>query len=231
MDRLELLGGFRLHMAGVEVVLPSAPQRVVALLALRGPLTRGRLAGTLWWDASQARAQASLRTCLWRIRQVAPALVRDHGGTTGLDTEVGTDVGEIVRTGADVLGGDPPLGHLGTVLDSDGDLLPDWDEAWLEVERERFRQLRLHVLEALADRLADEGRYGLALELALGALRTDPLRESAHRHVIRIHLAEGNVSEAVRALERCRELLDTELGVRPAPATEELVALARGGRR
>jgi DNA-binding SARP family transcriptional activator len=66
------------------------------------------------------------------------------------------------------------------VLD-DADLLPDWVDDWLVHDRERLHQLRLHVLEALADRLAGDGRYGLALDVALAALRSDTLRESAHR--------------------------------------------------
>ena len=73
------------------------------------------------------------------------------------------------------------------------ELLPDWDDDWLEDERERLGQLHLHMLEAQADRLAADDRFGLALDVALAALRIDPFRESAHRTVIRIHLAEGNL--------------------------------------
>jgi SARP family transcriptional regulator, regulator of embCAB operon len=40
------------------------------------------------------------------------------------------------------------------------ELLPDWYDDWALVEAEDWRQLRLHALEALADRLVDRGRYG-----------------------------------------------------------------------
>jgi DNA-binding SARP family transcriptional activator len=79
------------------------------------------------------------------------------------------------------------------------------------------------VLETVAARLAAEGLFGMALEAALAALRSDPLRESAHRAVIRIHLAEGNLAEAAQAYRQCRALLARELGVEPSEQTAELV--------
>ena len=106
----------------------------------------------------------------------------------------------------------------------EGDLLPDWSDEWLTAERERLRQLRLHVLETVAARLAAEGLFGMAMEAALAALRSDPLRESAHRAVIRIHLAEGNLAEAVHAYRQCQSLLARELGVAPSEEAARLVA-------
>ena len=46
----------------------------------------------------------------------------------------------------------------------DGDLLPDWYDDWLMIERERLRQLRVHALEQLAERAMREGRYGHAID-------------------------------------------------------------------
>ena len=57
------------------------------------------------------------------------------------------------------------------------DLLPEWYEDWVLVERERFRQLRLHALEAICERFTEEGKYGLALEAGLAAVAAEPLRE------------------------------------------------------
>jgi hypothetical protein len=47
-------------------------------------------------------------------------------------------------------------------------------------------------------------------------VRSEPLRESAHRAVIAVHLAEDNVVEAVRQYQRFRRLLYTELNVEPS---------------
>lgn len=81
------------------------------------------------------------------------------------------------------------------------------------VERERLRQLCLHSLEALSERLLELGRYGDAMEAGLNAVRAEPLRESAHRAVISVHLREGNFGEALRQYRRYERLLWEELGV------------------
>jgi DNA-binding SARP family transcriptional activator len=44
--------------------------------------------------------------------------------------------------------------------------------------------------------------------------------------IVRIHLAEGNAAEAVRAYRTCRRLLAAELGVAPSPAFHRLVTRA-----
>jgi DNA-binding SARP family transcriptional activator len=104
-----------------------------------------------------------------------------------------------------------------------GELLPGWYDDWVLLERERLRQPRMHALEALADKYAGAGRYGEAAQAAFAAARAEPLRESAHRTVIRIHLAEGNVAEAVREYESFRALLATEMSVAPTPLMLELM--------
>lgn len=104
----------------------------------------------------------------------------------------------------------------------EGELLPDWYDDWVVFERERLRELRLHALESLALRMCKDGRYGDAVEAIYAALRGDALRESAHRHLIRIHLAEGNRAEALRDVERYRHSL-RGLGIDPSPDLEAMV--------
>lgn len=102
-----------------------------------------------------------------------------------------------------------------------GELLPDWYDDWLVIERERFRQARLHALEALCGALSSKRRYAKAIEVGLVAVASEPLRESAHRAVIRVHIAEGNISEALRQYEVCRDSL-SQAGLRPSGAIEAL---------
>ena len=207
--------------------LPAGAQRLIALLALRGRLSRSRLAGTLWPETTEHRALASLRTSIWRVNHSADRLVATSGGTVDLSAGVEVDVrrlvGAALSTMREAAGANGWLERACAVLDDEGELLPDWDDEWLPADRERLRQLRLHVLEAVADRLAVAGQFGLAMEAALSALRVDMLRESAHRAVIRIHLAEGNVAEARRAFEHCRQVLVREVGVEPSPAAASML--------
>ncbi len=80
------------------------------------------------------------------------------------------------------------------------------------------------VPDDVAARLAAAGRYGDALQAAYTAVRAEPLRESAHRVVIRVLLAEGNAAEALRAYEHFRVVLAEEMGVRPSERMTRLVA-------
>ena len=61
--------------------------------------------------------------------------------------------------------------------------------------------------------------------MGLAAVAAEPLRESAHRAVVSVHLEEGNVSEAIRQYRLCRRLLGTELGIEPS---ERMQVLVRG---
>ena len=91
------------------------------------------------------------------------------------------------------------------------------------LDRERLRQLRLHMLEQVAGHHLAAGRHGEALEAALEAMAAEPLRETPHRLVVRIHLAEGNAFEAVHAFYVYRDLLRRELRLEPSPAMSALL--------
>ena len=104
------------------------------------------------------------------------------------------------------------------------DLLVGWYDEWVLTDRDRLRQLRLHALEALSGHLLTIGNVATGLEAALEAVSVEPLRESAHRAVIRAHLAEGNRAEALRQFTHLRRLLHDELGVEPTSLAAELFA-------
>ena len=217
--RLRLLGQFRLERGTETLELCRNGQRLLAFMGLRGRVSRTILAGTLWPEVTEEHARGSLRTTLWKLPRGEPPLVRCCGDTLVVTPALRVDVDTFTRTAFGVLQGygapahvPPPLGLL-TVED----LLPGWDEDWVRVERERLRQLRLHALDALAETLVRQGKPALALEAAWASVRTEPLRESAHRAVVSAHLAEGNVSEAVRHYHAFRSLLNEELGVEPSP--------------
>lgn len=222
-----LLGGFELRCSTGSFSLPMAAQRVVAFLALHtNPLHRAFVAGNLWFGGRDSNAQTCLRSVLWRVRHSCSIpIVRATRTHIQLAPSVVVDVPHQIAVAHQV------LGRAGAVDDLDRrilerELLPDWYDAWVLFERERLRQLRLHALEALALWLADEGRYGEAVESALAALRDDELRESAHRILIRIHLDEGNRAEAIRDFQRYKHLLRCRLGLNPSTDLERLVALA-----
>jgi DNA-binding SARP family transcriptional activator len=226
---LALLDAFELRLAGEPVSLPPSAQRLLALLALHErPLRRLHVAGTLWLDTPEERASANLRSSLWRLNRPGPRLVEATSLQLRLAPEVRVDVRETAALAHRLLAAsETPEGESEVELDParlTGELLPDWYDDWVLIERERLRQLSLHALEALGERLLAAARLGEALEAALAAIAMEPLRESAHRLLIRIHLAEGNAAEAIRQFDFCRRLFRDQLGLSPSPQLEELVA-------
>jgi DNA-binding SARP family transcriptional activator len=216
--RLELLDGFQLVVNDRPVNALNSAQRLLAFLAIRGPVARVVAAGTLWGGVPEEQALASLRTTMWRCNRTVRGLVAVEQTRLALASNVGVDVAELVRGAAAVLSGTAALPALRPM-----ELLPGWYDDWVIFERERLRQLRLHALEAAAGRLAEAGQYAAALECALAAVRAEPLRESAHRAVITVHLAERNVAEAVRGYQRFRRLIVDELGIEPSEDLARLV--------
>ncbi|OLR93314.1 AfsR/SARP family transcriptional regulator [Actinokineospora bangkokensis] len=211
---VRLLGGFALAVDGAAVpVLPGA-QRLVALVALAdGPLRRSRAAALLWPAASPARAASCLRSTLYRVARACRDVLSAEGDRLAVNPAVQVDV-HLVRTVA--VGATPAPLPL-------GELLPGWEDRWVQEERDRLHHTRLRALERLSAAYRDRGEHLLALQAADAAVRTDPLRESAHRELIRVHLAGGNHADAMRQYRYCSSLLRAELGVRPSPDTTALV--------
>lgn len=229
MLRIGLLGGFQLSSGeGPLEPVTAASQRLLAFLALRGrPMPRTLVAETLWPDTSDARAHASLRSALARLAGPARAAITTTFADIGLAAGVEIDLCNARATAHRLLvpGTLCQAGDLdeAAIASLSADLLPDWYEDWAVIETEEWRQLRLHALEALAVHLVASGRFGDAAAAAAAAVRAEPLRESAHAVLIRVHLAEGNQSEALRAFEHYRALLHAELGLEPTPRLYQVV--------
>jgi len=222
---LSLLNAFELRCDGCVVDLPPSAQRLLAFVALHDhPLQRVYVAGMLWIHASDERAGASLRSSLWRLNRPGHVLVDSTSTHLRLASGVDVDLRSALGLAHRLLDGSADA----TDLDAGeatlrGELLPDWYDDWLLFERERFRQVSLHALEALAERLVRAGDAPRALEAALSAVQAEPLRESAHRVLIGVHLAEGNRGEALRQYGLCRRLLRERLGVEPSTQLDELL--------
>jgi DNA-binding SARP family transcriptional activator len=226
---LHLLGGFELWLEGRVVPVTIGAQRLLAFLGLHDRvLTRAYVAGVLWPEVPTDRANANLRAGLWRLPTPCRLVVDQSAQCLRLAADVSIDFHAAAAAAQRLLDSSQPCpeGDLSGVarMQLTDELLPDWyDDDWVLPVRERFHQLRLHALEALCDRLTAAGRFGEAIDAGLAAVSAEPLRESAHRTLIRAHIAEGNQVEAGRQYELCRHLLHEELGVQPSAKLRELV--------
>jgi DNA-binding SARP family transcriptional activator len=223
---LALLHGFRLEADGMLVDLALGSQRLLAFLALhRRPLQRVYVAGSLWIDCDEERANASLRTALWRLPRLTTRLVESTRSQLTLSPSVTVDVEELTLRARKVLQREEPdaLQPFDALL-LDGELLSDWYDDWVLLERERYRQLRLNALETLCRDLAAAGSYARAVEAGLACVAAEPLRESAHRALIEVHCTEGNFVEAVRQYSLYERLIADQLGLVPSAEMRRIVA-------
>lgn len=213
---VRLLPAFAVIIRGERVALPSSAQHIVAYAAVRGGhISRSAAAALLWPDLPIDRAAASLRSTLWQLRRRAPGVLGADAYGLWLAATACVDYREAVEAARTLTDG-----WAGTFQD---DLLVEWSEEWVTVERERYRQIRLHALEELCRRLVSSGDTCGAIEVGISAVSADPLRETGQRALIEAHLADGNISEAVRQYRSFAVLLGTELGVAPTPALTALV--------
>lgn len=217
---LVLLGGFHLRdHAGTAPPMPMRAKRLIALLALSGPAPRMVAAEALWPEATHVHAQSNLRTTARQVRASCPGLLDDSVDPLSLDPSTAVDVDRLRgHDAATVLGVQDLL--------VDAELLPGWYDDWVLFDRERLRLQRLLLLERHAHELITTD-HALALTLATRCVELDPLRESAQRALIEVHLAMGNRIEALRAYREFRIRSLREFGVEPSAQMEALIGELR----
>ncbi|KAE8763524.1 AfsR/SARP family transcriptional regulator [Georgenia thermotolerans] len=211
---LRLFDGWQLRCGDAAVVVAYRERRLLSLLALQGERPRAHLAGLLWPESEEGRAHGNLRAAVWRIQHLLDGVLEESQGMMALAPGVHVDVHDLRGVAHQVTAGqDPPDTARALQVLRRGTLLPGWYDDWALEEREQLHQLRLRALEALADRLLDHDELHGALQAAMGAVQLEPLRESAHRALIRVHLKDGNHVEAVRVYRAFKERLSEELGI------------------
>ena len=220
---VSLFGGFRLFYGEHLVSIPRSCQRVIAFLAFNSPRARAELGGNLWPEVDEARALGSLRTSVWQVHRRCPGLLVADGDQLSFSERVRVDMLDFKERAHRILH-QPHSASPVDLMAEQQELLPGWYDDWVLLERERVRQLQLHVLEAASEELLSRHKPGPALCAALDAVQVEPLRESAHRLVIRIHILEGNTWDAMRHYHRYCRLVRDELGVSPTNQLEELIA-------
>ncbi len=225
--RVELLGGFDVFCGRDRPTLGSSSRRVLALLALRRhPIGRERVAGTLWPDITQERAQGRLRTALWRLGPERNRLVVSRGDLLALGEGCEVDLQRAEDIGEALASGEVRLEEEGSSVLIDlfsRELLPDWDEPWVTLDRELHREIQVHALEAMALTLMESGDHLRAIQASLQAIRCAPFRDSSHRLLVQAYRAEGNPSAALRHILDYRSDVKKELGMTSEMILADLV--------
>jgi len=227
--QLKLLGGFdACRPDGSRLVVASKKnQALIAYLSLCDgqPQTREKLVGLLWSDRDDEHARNSLRQALVTLRrdlgEIASSALVVAGDRLALDSKL-VDVDALI---VEHLASSPRMNDLRTIARLyRGDLLDGLAitdqafEEWLVAERTRLRELVITaILRGLTNLAGEE-----AVALAQRALALDPLREAAHRALMRALAGNGQVDLALRQYQACRGVLKRELGVEPDVETTRL---------
>lgn len=243
IPRLYLTGHISLELGDrlvTETAVPGRQGRLafVFLAAHRGrPIGRDELAEVIWRDDPPREMEAALSALLSKLR----ALLRAAGWpseTAGIevcsgairmrlpsDTWVDIEAaGNAIDEAEGALRAGEPAKAWGfaNVAVSIGrrPLLPRHDAPWIEARRNMLRSVLTRGLECLATVSGSIGDEALAVQYVNDVLEVEPFRESAYRHLMRLHAALGNRAEALRVFHRCRDLFREELGATPSPQTE-----------
>jgi len=155
-----------------------------------------------------------------------PGVVWLNGDTLVLSPNVEVDIRQATRLARELITGTFDEDNVVALLEPKYccDLLPGWYYEWAIAERERYRQLSLHALESVCEHLTSMRRYGAAVLAGLAAVDREPLRESAHRALMKVHLAEGNLGEAIRRYQQYEKIAARDLGVAPSPQMRSLLS-------
>jgi DNA-binding SARP family transcriptional activator len=230
--QLKLLGGFDARLSGGHA-LAIASRKAQALLAyLAVPAGRrvGRetLTTLLWGETDETAARNNLRQTLFALRRALGDVAADvlviEGDAVALGAGVRVDVADFERGAADrdveAVAAAVEL-YRGDLLEG----LPGTDpafEEWLLAERDRLRGLLRGALGRLAAHHARTGHEAAAVDWTQRLLTLDPLDESAHRQLMRLHAEQGRHAAALRQYQLCLEVLRRELGVEPDEETRVL---------
>jgi DNA-binding SARP family transcriptional activator len=229
--RIVLQGRFAVLAGDSPVRLPHSSERVVAYLAVRSrAVSRGTIAEALWCTSTTEHAGAALRTALWRLGpELGRRLVACDGHALALRDDVAVDLQATVQCARRIASGaevEDPAGALALLCDAE-DVLLDWYDDWVVLERECQRQLRLDALERLCRDFSTAGRYAEAVQAGLAAVASEPLREGAHAALIEAHVAQGNYADAERQYRLLRDMLRRHLGLAPSRHVLDMLASVR----
>lgn len=213
----------------------------VRLAAIHEAAPHVELADELWgpdwpraWDVGLRALVSKLRSMLARVG--AAAALTNTTGAYALQLSAGTwldldAAAEAIHRSETALSDRDLPAACGWALAARAiasrALLPGEEADWLEGLRRHLTTVRLRSLECLAEVWIAQGDGALAARDAAEAIGIDPYRESAHRLLIRAHLAAGDRGAAARALEACRRFLEEDLGVTPSQDTLDLVGPVR----
>ena len=234
-----LFGRFTVnHRQALVIALESAKeQELLSYLLIHHdrPHARETLAAMLWGENTTEKSKKYLRQALWHV-QTAFASVAEHFLAVehdwvqfNMQPNVEVDVTKFEQAflrARDVPGrqlDESAADELRQAVETyRGGLLCGCYQDWCLLERERYQNMYLMILDKLLNYCAANHLYEAGQNYGELILRHDCAHERAHRRLMRLHYLAGDRTAALRQYERCANVLRDELGVIPDTHTENL---------
>ncbi|RPJ26464.1 MAG: hypothetical protein EHM33_11460 [Chloroflexi bacterium] len=234
MLEIRLLGKFEVKNKDKILTISSRPaQSLFAYLVLNAGTAhrREKLAGLLWPDSLEQTARDNLRHALWRMRKAlvsisASRFLHANDLTIGFEksADYWLDVAELEKldesASADEL--------IAVLSEYQGELLPDFYEEWVVLEREHLSSIFEHSMARLLVLLQEEKRWLDILDWGERWIKLGQKPEPAYRALMSAHAAKGDMSRVAATYERCVKSLH-ELGVEPSEQTQRLYERLKAG--
>lgn len=242
---IQLFGAFAVTIADHNV--PDSAwngkmsRSLIQYLAVRpeGRATADELIETFWPHLPAERAKQNLYVTVNRLRQAlsrtaggtepGAALLRGTAGAYQLPANTRVDYWELLKAAQEIarLQAASPREALERIqglsrCEPDSLLIEHPYADWAIAAREQVRRATIGLSLAEADLLVRVGRGREALEILLGVLKQEPLRESTARWAMALARDLGEQVLALQIFEGCRRALADDLGVDPMPETVAL---------
>ncbi|UQZ90335.1 hypothetical protein C4J81_14430 [Deltaproteobacteria bacterium Smac51] len=245
------LGDFRMLFRGRDLMesLSSKALALICYLALSRNHTAGRdmLASLFWNEENSESARYNLRFTMWKVKKffrerhgfpdvlcVDRKFIRLHP-----DIEVKADIIEVKELYEEAGGAAGSIEIFEKIREIyQGDFLENYEfkncyklNDWIFYEKEDLQYLYSRVLHALADHYMKKSALKKAADIYREMIKTNPFIEDFHVALIRVYLAMGDRSSALKQYEKCVNILRDELNVAPMASTREVYDEIVEGRR
>ncbi len=225
-----LLGGLTIGLAG-ERPLQFQSRRAEILIAYLAmtPSTQKRdtLSIALWDDREVQQAKANLRSLLAQLPKAIRPYLTITRKTISINPEANITVDALTFT--QTIKDPHPEQIVQAVQQYQGPFLDGvfvrdsrWLEEWTAVDRARLQREAFLAHQHLAQHYLYKRAYPKGLKHAHALIQLDPLNEDGQQLLMRLLVRNQQHNAALAQYHKCVQLLDTELGIEPAPETTHL---------
>jgi putative nucleotidyltransferase with HDIG domain len=207
----------------------AAKEMFFVFLAHPDGLTKEQVGLYMWPDASTEELDIKFKNTLYRLRSavgkqvilLAEGIYRFNPMLEyTYDVEIFLTAIQRANETEDMRQKIQHLSHA--IQQYNGDYLPEVDEYWAIPDREKYRQMFINALYAIAELYFDKEVYKSSLKYCQRALEEDPVNEEVQRLAMKIYSVTGNKAEIIRQYESCRQELEEKFDVEPSEQTQLL---------